>query len=132
MSPRSEAEFDNIIDEWVDKVNKNKGSIRECYKKLGPYPIDTLNFMGQQMNEWVTTDAIRHYAATLGDRNPLWWNEEYAKKTRWGGIIAPATFIDYICPPYTARKVGSPVEYTFPGMVGGCKREWFQVMRPGR
>ena len=131
MSQRSQVESDKIIDEWVEKANKNRGAVRELYKKLGPYPIDERNFMGQQMNEWVTTDAIRHFAATLGDRNPMWWNEEYAKKTRWGGIIAPATFIDFICPPYTAIKVESPVEYAFPGMVGGCKREWLQAIRPG-
>ena len=39
-----------------------------------------------------TRDAIRHYAMGLGDENPLWSNEEYAKKTRYGGIIAPPQF----------------------------------------
>ena len=28
----------------------------------------------------------------MGDMNPLWRDEEYAKKTRWGGIIAPPAF----------------------------------------
>ncbi len=44
-------------------------------------------------NEYATKDNIRHYAIAIGDMNPLWCDEEYAKKTRYGGIIAPPMFI---------------------------------------
>ncbi|RJP70047.1 MAG: MaoC family dehydratase [Candidatus Abyssobacteria bacterium SURF_17] len=35
---------------------------------------------------------IRRFAQAIGDDNPLYYDEEYAKKSRYGGIIAPPTF----------------------------------------
>ena len=133
MSQKSRAEIDKIIDEWAEKANKNKGAVKDLSKQLGPYPLDLDDYYGQQMNELVTKDAIRHFTAASGDRNPLWWNESYAKKTRWGGIIAPPMFTDWICAPWTARRVESPspLEWVLLGLPSGVKREIFQVMRPG-
>jgi acyl dehydratase len=37
--------------------------------------------------------AIRRFALATGDTNPLYFDEEYAARTRFGGIIAPPTFI---------------------------------------
>ena len=37
-------------------------------------------------------DAIRHFAQGFGMDNPLYSDPEYAKDTRWRGIIAPPTF----------------------------------------
>ena len=34
-------------------------------------------------------DAFRHVARAYGDDNPLWCDSDYAKRTRWGGPIAP-------------------------------------------
>jgi len=107
MSEQSRAEIDKKITEWYKRVNKNKGAEKDLSKFLGPYPIDSDDFYGQQMNEFVTTDSIRHFIAGSGDRNPLWWNEKYAKKTRLGGIIAPPMFTDWICAPWTSRRVES-------------------------
>lgn len=36
--------------------------------------------------------AIRRFAEAIGDPNPLWVDEAYARKTRCGGIVAPPTF----------------------------------------
>jgi acyl dehydratase len=36
---------------------------------------------------------IRKFAEAIGDDNPLHHDEEYAKKSRYGGIIAPPTFV---------------------------------------
>ena len=36
---------------------------------------------------------IRKFAQAIGDDNPLHHDEEYAKKSRYGGIIAPPTFV---------------------------------------
>ena len=47
----------------------------------------------EQWNYEASRDSIRHYAWGLGDDNPLYSDPEYAKKTRWGGIIAPPTFM---------------------------------------
>ena len=35
---------------------------------------------------------IREMAAAAYDDNPIYFDEEYAKKTRFGGIIAPPHF----------------------------------------
>jgi len=41
----------------------------------------------------VTRDAVRHWAWAIGDRNPLYLDEEYAKASRHGGIIAPPSML---------------------------------------
>jgi acyl dehydratase len=52
-------------------------------------------------NYEVTWDGIRHFAWGYGDNNPLWCDPDYAAKTRWGGLIAPPSFL------YT---MGEPLE----------------------
>lgn len=46
----------------------------------------------EQWNYEASRDAIRHYAWGIGDDNPLYSDPDYAKGTRWGGIVAPPTF----------------------------------------
>jgi acyl dehydratase len=41
----------------------------------------------------VTWDGTRHFAFGYGDDNPLWCDPDYAAGTRWGGLIAPPTFL---------------------------------------
>ncbi len=38
-------------------------------------------------------DNIRRFGDVIGDYNPLWRDEEYAKESRFGMITAPPTFI---------------------------------------
>jgi acyl dehydratase len=40
-----------------------------------------------------TRDNIRHYAHGIGDDNPLWCDPDYAARTRYGGIVAPPSFL---------------------------------------
>ncbi len=44
-------------------------------------------------NYEVARDNVRHFALGYGDGNPLWCDPEYGKNTRWGGLIAPPTFL---------------------------------------
>jgi len=44
-------------------------------------------------NQEASLDTVRHYAWGLGDLNPLYYDEGYASGTRWGGIVAPPTFL---------------------------------------
>jgi acyl dehydratase len=60
-------------------------------------------------NEEATRIAIRKFAEGIGDTNPLWTDEEYAKKTRYGTIIAPPSWV---------FSVFSGIQYSFRG-VGG-------------
>ncbi len=43
-------------------------------------------------NYEVTWDGTRHFGFGCGDDNPLWCDPDYAKATRWGGLIAPPLF----------------------------------------
>ncbi|TMA52518.1 MAG: MaoC family dehydratase, partial [Deltaproteobacteria bacterium] len=36
-----------------------------------------------------TRDAIYHLALAVGDLSPLYLDEDYARRTRWGSLIAP-------------------------------------------
>jgi acyl dehydratase len=72
---------------------------RESLGRLWYPPLDTSEGMARQ-NEVATKDAIRHFANGIGDSNPLWRNPEYARRTRYGGIIAPPTFLTAIYPVY--------------------------------
>jgi len=40
-----------------------------------------------------TRDNIRHYAHGIGDDNPLWCEPEYAKKTKYGDVVALPSFL---------------------------------------
>jgi acyl dehydratase len=40
----------------------------------------------------VDRTGILLFSSALGETNPIYWDEEYAKKTPLGGVIAPPTF----------------------------------------
>jgi acyl dehydratase len=44
-------------------------------------------------NEYADRMAILRFCEGIGDDNPLWTDEEYAKSTSHGGLIAPPSFI---------------------------------------
>jgi len=91
-------EQDRLIEEWAAEMNSHVGELK--VQPYGEYPPDTTCWYGSLENSLVTEDLIRHFADASGDRNPLWRDPEYARKTRWGGIIAPPTFTDTIVQPY--------------------------------
>ena len=59
--------------------------------------IEKLNrFIGKESEVviWeVEKGAIAKFAEAVGDSNPLWLDDAYASNTRYGGLIAPPTFI---------------------------------------
>ena len=59
-------------------------------------------------NREVTWDGARHFAQGYGDDNPLYCEPDYARKTRWGGLIAAPAFIytigDYDATPTDTEK----------------------------
>ena len=46
-----------------------------------------------QYNRVISEDAVAHYVLGIGDDNPRWLDSAYAARTRWGGMIAPPTFV---------------------------------------
>ena len=43
----------------------------------------------------VEKGAIKKYADAVGDRNPLYWDEEYARNSKYGSTIAPPGFVGW-------------------------------------
>jgi acyl dehydratase len=52
-----------------------------------------LRTAGSINNEYATRTAILRFCEGIGDDNPLWTEEDYAKTTEFGGLIAPPSFI---------------------------------------
>jgi acyl dehydratase len=43
--------------------------------------------------EAIGKGTVRRFAKAIGDPNPLYWDDEYARKSRYRGVIAPPTLI---------------------------------------
>ena len=74
---------------------------------------------------------IINFAAAIRDDNPLWNDERAARKSRFGGLIAPPTFTRFV--GSAARATGRG-QYPLPGTVqvdGGTEWEYFGPIRPG-
>ncbi len=59
-------------------------------------PEEITQFIGKEAGTSifeVERETIRRFADAVDDSNPLYWDEEYAKKSRYGSIIAPPGFI---------------------------------------
>ncbi len=72
---------------------------------------------------------IQRFAQAIADPNPLWQDEEYARQTRHGGIIAPPTFIatlglEQLQPLLTATAAGAILH-------GSTELEYYHPVRVG-
>jgi acyl dehydratase len=88
----------------------------------------------------VHLEDIRRFAKAVGDNNPLWSDVDYAANTRWGGVIAPPTFVDRFTPFYVLGDDNEqgylggpmPVPRIFRhGFSAGDEYESFKAVRPG-
>ncbi|MFQ5925525.1 MAG: MaoC family dehydratase N-terminal domain-containing protein [Dehalococcoidia bacterium] len=72
---------------------------------------------------------VRMMAEALDDPNPLWQDEEYAKKTKYGGIIAPPAFL---CSARAGTGRGVQMKTPFLRVLaGGDELEYYLPVRPG-
>lgn len=89
----------------------------------------------------VYAKEIRRFCYAVGDLNPLYLDEEAARKSKQGGIVAPPMFFDIPTArefPQEELKVdGLPMAGIRPplkvmrNMAGGDEVEFFKPMRPG-
>ncbi len=132
---QGKTEQDKIIDKFVAERNKNIGEV--IIPQVGEIPPQMECWYGAIMNQYCTTDLIRHYCEAIGDwRNPLWLSEDYARNTRWGGIIAPPTFTDAIVQPYAGKMATDDELEPYPfksffNLPNGTTRWLFRPIRPG-
>ena len=76
----------------------------------------------------VEKGAIIKFAQAIGDENPLWNDQAAARKTRYGGLIAPPTFLRSL----RLERPELPFESSFTRVLdGGSDWEYFQPVRPG-
>ena len=54
-------------------------------------------------NTEVTRDSIRHFLDGIGDPNPLWRDEEYAKKSSYKGLVAPPNWLYSVFPTWVLQ-----------------------------
>ncbi len=115
-------------------------------------PEEVSKFIGQTSDTSifeVEKEVIRRFADAVDDPNPLYWDEEYAKKSRYGAMIAPPGFISsywFSGRPTkwpkrgeTTSKTGrqlsdalSKAGYTNPGVIDtGIEYEFFYPVRAG-
>ena len=85
----------------------------------------------------VEKGAIRRYADAVGDNNPLYYDEEYAKKTKYGGIIAPPGFFGWAKKTISSSEgliglIGAMIEAGYAGILdGGMAYDFYLPVRVG-
>lgn len=73
---------------------------------------------------------IKKFAEAIEDPNPLWQDEQHAKKARHGGIVAPPGLLMAVM----MVGQGSPMPFKPPMpriLDGGGEWEYFKPIRPG-
>lgn len=92
-------------------------------------PVEALKLIGVEKRQeyLVTRKDIKRFAQAIGDPNPLYYDEAYARTTRFKTIVAPPLFGQAFAfedvPPEQLLPDGSPVEAAVPiparKLVGG-------------
>ena len=91
----------------------------------------------------VNVPMIRHLTDALGDRNPVYTNEEFAARSVHGGIVAPATALQVWTMPGLGPRKADPDdaqntlmrmvdEAGYVGVVAtNCEQIYHRYLRPG-
>jgi len=111
-------EFEKIVDETVAQKKSRAG-------ETSPWALGSITDAWPYSNTVATPDLIRHYVDALGDENPLFRSEEYARNTIYGGIVAPPTFITCIAPTFTSQPAKL---YGWHAMNGGSGFRFFKTI----
>jgi len=106
------SEYGRVTPEMLERRN---------FRMNKPFILSAIYF-----NDEATTDTIRHYVDGIGDTNPLFRDADYARKTRYGGIIAPGTFL--YTHQWTATGSGLPGIH---GWYSGGDWQWYKPVRAG-
>jgi len=73
---------------------------------------------------------IRQFVQAIDDPNPRWQDEEYAKKSKYGGIIAPPTFVVAIGFDQIQQQMLASIPYQTV-LHGSSDLECYQPIRSG-
>jgi len=112
--------FNETLDKWIKEINAKKGEIIR-------WDVEQ-DHTWRQSNRVATEDLIRHFCDAYGETNPLYRHVDYARKSRYGCIIAPPTFLTCIAPSAIGAE---PDHVPCVGFNAGAEWEWFQVVHAG-
>lgn len=70
---------------------------------------------------------IKQFARAIDDPNPLWQDEEYARKSKYGGLIAPPALV--IALGWSDFQADGPRSRA--GLHGSTELEYYQPIRAG-
>lgn len=99
-------------------------------------PLDINKLKDEVGVEWepriyeIEKGMLRRFVQAIDDQNPLWQDEEYARKSRYGGIIAPPNFILTVGFEQIQQKMASLIPDAG-RLHGGTELEYYQPVRPG-
>jgi acyl dehydratase len=87
----------------------------------------------------IDSGAIKLFADSIMDNDPLYCDEEYAKTTKYGGIIAPQTFFGGATSvrglkagdSRTMSAIPLPIPSGWTSIAAGDDFQFFSVIRPG-
>ena len=89
---------------------------------------DVIGVESEPATQEIEKGAVIRFARAIGDSNPLFTDEVAARKSKYGGLIAPPTFLRSVI-------AGPPtVEFKNPysaSLDGGSEWEYFEPVRPG-
>lgn len=102
-----------ITDEMIAKVRSRIG------QKWAP----TEPFFNTQ----ATRDTIRHFVDGIGDRNPLYRDPTYVRKTIYKRLVAPGCFLYSVYYPIAQGSQMPGIH----GLIGGNDWEWFKPILEG-
>ena len=101
-------------------VSLNPAALEEAKQLIG------VPLRRQQHNHLVSHPAINRWAKSIGDRNPLWLDEEYAGQSILGGVVAPPCWLYSVDDTCVAPKLpGCHVIY------GGTEWQFYRWLRFG-
>jgi len=128
-------DFNRQVDEWAQARNSLRGEtyfpeqVGNTKSPFGPPSRRGPNEHYALFNEEVTKDLIRHFCDGIGDKNPLYRWEDYAKFTRWGGLVAPNGVL--ICIGEAGAGKGTVAPGFGRSIAGGSTWTWFKPIRAG-
>ena len=70
---------------------------------------------------------VKRFARAIDDPNPLWQDEEYAQKSKYGGIIAPPALIMAL----GWEEFAAEISYGQAVLHSGTELEYYQPVRAG-
>ena len=89
---------------------------------------DAVGVESDPVSHEIEKGAIIKFAQAIGDDNPLFNDEQAARASRYGGLIAPPTFLRST--PSGPMKVSIQSPFSA-NLDGGSEWEYFEPVRPG-